>query len=259
MDPAALPKVAGVELVAFVAVLARVGGLFVFAPVFSSRMIPPRVRLIAAGALSLALTPLAARGVEVPTDGFALAGMILKEAGVGLAISFAIGILAAAVQAAAALVDLMVGFSLAQVVDPFTAQNGAVFGQFYGVFVTMVIVVTGGDQLIVAGLADSYRIVPLDAYPDLGTLTGLASTAFVQVFALGLQISAPVVVALLVAEGAFALVARAVPQMNVFVVGMPAKIMLGMTMVIASLPVLAGRLQGQLESLVGDTLRALGP
>jgi flagellar biosynthesis protein FliR len=246
------------ELLAFVLVVSRVGGLFVFAPVFSSRMIPGRIRTVIAAALSLALTPLVANGRKVPDDAIALAGLIGKEALVGLALALAAGAVAYGVQAGTALIDTTIGFSFASTIDPITNQQNAVLGQVYAVLVATVLLLTGGDKVLIWAIVDSYRIVPIDAYPHAAALTSAALSGFVGVFAIGLALVAPVLVALVVVDGALALVARAVPQVNVFFVGLPAKIVVGLTTVSASLPFVAGSVEGVLEHSVRDALVALG-
>jgi flagellar biosynthetic protein FliR len=253
-----LTDLAGGSLVGFVLTLARVGGIFVFAPLFSARMIPRPVKLVCAATLAMTIAPLATDGVAVPASSLAVAGLALKEIGVGLALAFAIGALAAAVQAAAGLLDAVIGFSLAAIVDPITNLQNAILGQFYAVFTVMVLIVTGGDHFIIEGVAASYRAVPLDAYPSLHTLTQLAMHGFAGVFVMGLEIIAPVLIALVIVDAAFALVSRAVPQMNVLIVGLPVKIVAGFVVLGASLPFVATHLQSELESVVRTALRGLG-
>ena len=151
-------NVATADIVGFVLVLARVGPLFAFAPVFSSRMIPAQAKLIAAGAMSLALTPLAAHGQRLQVDSLAIAPLALKEVLVGLAFAVAIGVLSAAVQAAGSLLDAIVGFSFAALVDPIDNAQAAVFGQLYALFATMVFLLTGGDQIMVLGRSGRCRL-----------------------------------------------------------------------------------------------------
>jgi flagellar biosynthetic protein FliR len=122
-----------------------------------------------------------------------------------------------------------------------------------------VLVLSGGDRLMIEGLARSYAVVPLGTMPQPGRLAGLATTELTQVALVAVELAAPVVVALVVADASFGLVARAVPQMNVFVVALPAKIILTFAIVAASLPVLALHLQDQLERSIGNGLTALVP
>jgi flagellar biosynthetic protein FliR len=258
MTAVQLPQLAGEQLVAFVLVMARVGGIFLFAPAFSSRLIPARVKLIVAGVVSLAMMPMVADGAAIPTEPVAVTTLIVKEAVVGLAFALAVGVIVGAVQAAASLIDTVVGFSFAAIVDPMSNVQGAVLGQLYSVFTVMIFLVTGGDHLLFMGLASSYELLPLASVPDLAVLGSLATDHLADIFVIGLEIAAPVLLALLLVEAGLALVARAVPQMNVFVVGMPAKILVGFAVVAASLPFVAGHIQMELEELVRAGLTGLG-
>jgi len=258
MPPIELPRLAEAQIVSFIAVLARVGGIFVFAPVFSSRMIPARAKLIAAGAIALAITPLAAPSGGLPTEPLALVGLLGGEVLVGLGFALVIGLLAAAVQAAAGLLDTLVGFSFAAIVDPISNAQTAVFGQFYSLLTVMVVLLSGGDRLIIRGLATSYELLPLGHVPSAGALGELAASGLGTVAIVALEIAAPVVLALALVDAALGLVARAAPQINVFIVGLPAKILIGIMVVAASLPFVARHVDGELERAVENALRALG-
>ena len=117
--------------------------------------------------------------------------LIVKEAIVGLAFAFALSAIVAAVQMAAGLIDTMSGFSYASIVDPFTSIQGGIFGQLYSLFVAVVLVVTGGDQIMIAGLAGTFDVVPLTATPSMDAIGQLALDSFAQVFVLGLEVAAP--------------------------------------------------------------------
>jgi flagellar biosynthetic protein FliR len=253
-----LPAIAAEQVVAFLLVLARVSPLFAIAPIFSARMIPMRAKLLCASAIAFALTPVATGGRPVPTDAVDAGLLMVKEALVGLGFAFAVSVLAGALQVGAGILDAIVGFSYAAIVDPITNMQNAVFGQLYAVFTAAVFLVIGGDQIMIAGLARSYDLVSLGSYPDLDTLGALAAYGFGEVFLVGLQIVAPAVIALLLVDAALGIVAKAVPQANVFVVGLPAKIIVAFGIVGASLPFVARRLGGELESSVATALRAIG-
>jgi len=252
-----LPSIAGTDVVAFVLVLSRVGGLFAFAPVFSSRMIPVRVKLLIAGGISLALTPVAAHGHTLPVDSLAVVPLIIQEVIVGLGFAVAIGVLSAAVQAAGSLLDTLIGFSFAALVDPINNGQAAILGQLYALFATMVLLLTGGDQIMILGLGKSYDLLPIGQMPPTARLAELATSGLGEIFIIGLEIAAPVVIALVLTDVAFALVSRAVPQMNVFQVGLPAKVLVGFATVAASLPFVATNLQDRLQEVVVQALTAL--
>jgi flagellar biosynthetic protein FliR len=253
-----LPQIPGGTVAAYVLVLCRIGPLFLLAPVFSSRMIPGRAKLIAAAAITVALAPLALKGHTVSTEPVELAFLVIKEIGVGLAFAFVIAAIGAAAQAGAALMDTLFGFSYSAIVDPISNIQNAPIGQLYSLFTAMVFVTTGGDQVMIMGLSKSYELVPVDRFPALDVLAGAAAIGIGKIFLIGLMLAAPVVIALLVADAAFALVAKAVPQMNIFQIGIPAKILLGFGVIATSLPFTATHIRGDLSSAVVAALGVLG-
>jgi flagellar biosynthetic protein FliR len=250
-----LPHLAETQAVGYVLVLCRVGGLFALAPIFSGRMIPVQAKLIAAGAFSFALMPLVTAGQTVPT-GLGIVPVALKEIVVGLAFALALGTVGAAVSAGAQIIDTLVGFSFASVLDPVNQTQSAIIGQLYSLVATLVFLLIGGDRLMIEGLTASYRLLPLGTMPGLDRLAALAVGNLGQVLLIGLEIAAPVLVALVLVDVGLALVARAVPQMNVFFVGLPGKILVGFGAIGASLPFLTGHLRSDLEQAVYQALLA---
>jgi flagellar biosynthesis protein FliR len=253
-----LPTTVLAPVVGFLLVLCRVGGLFVLAPVFSVNMIPMRIKLMLAMAISLAIMPLAIHGQTVPTDAGQIVGLMLKEIVVGLAFALPMALVTAAVQAGASILDTLIGFSFASILDPVNNQQTAVIGQFYSLFAMMVLLMTGGDHIMIEGMAASYHALPITAYPDIGAVTAGMLNVLAQVFAIGLEIAAPALVALMITDAAIGLVSRAVPQMNVFVVGLPAKILVGMTVIAATLPFVSDQIQSTLQQSVVQALNTFG-
>jgi flagellar biosynthetic protein FliR len=256
-DGLQLPELAGTQVVAFVLVLARVGPLFLLAPVLSSGMLAARAKFLAAAAFAVALTPIAVHGVTVPEDPVGLAQALAEEAGVGVAFALSLGVLTAAVQAGASLLDTLVGFSFGSIVDPLTGVQAAVLGQTYSMFALMIFVLTGGIRLMVMGLARSYELVPLGSFPSAGALGRLALAALSQVPVIALELVGPVLLAVVLADGAFGLIARAVPQMNVFVIGLPVKVIVAFAVVGASLPFVGTHLEGDLQHQLARALQGL--
>jgi flagellar biosynthetic protein FliR len=257
-DGLRLPELAGAQLVYSVLVLARVGPLFLLAPVLSSPLLPPRAKFALAAGLTLALTPIASHGLKVPDDPIVLATTIAQEVGVGIAFALALAVLAAAIQSGASLLDTMVGFSFGSLVDPISGVNGAVLGRVYMIFATMIFVLSGGVRLMVMGLARSYEVVPLGSFPPPSALARLAVDGLAAVPVIGFELVGPVILAVVVVDSAFGLVSRAVPQMNVFVMGLPVKVILSFAVIATSLPFVATQLQDDLVQAISQTLRALG-
>jgi flagellar biosynthesis protein FliR len=252
-----LRKLAGNELAGFILVLARVTPLFVIAPVFSSAMVPPRVRGIIAVGISIGLMPVALHGQHVPSEALPLAGLVVEGMLVGLAFSFTLAILLAAVESAGAFIDVTSGFSYGSLINPINNENAAVIARFYSLVGTMVFLVIGGIAWTLRGIGRTFEVVPLSEAPRLTSLVGGVVHAFASVFASALEVAAPVLIALLITDVAFGVVSRVVPQLNVFAVGFPVKVAVTLLVVAASLPFVANWISNQMTVSVGEALGAL--
>jgi flagellar biosynthetic protein FliR len=241
----------------FMLTLGRIGPLFVLAPLFSSRMVPVRARMVAALALAIGLSPLAMRGQELPTELLPFVGLMMKEILVGLAFSYAIAALFAAVSTAGSFLDTQIGFSFGSLVDPVNNQQSGILTQLYGLVGAMVFVVIGGDAWLIRGLAKTYETVSLTQMPDIGVLAAGAAHVFGSIFLAAIAVSAPVLLAVIITDAAFGVVSRVMPQLNVFAVGFPAKILVGFLLIGASLPFVAGWIGDQLTESVSDALKTL--
>jgi flagellar biosynthetic protein FliR len=243
----------------FILVLARISPLFVLAPIFSSRMIPTRAKGVAAVALAIGMAPVAMQGVErrVPTDAFMLAELAVKELLIGLAFAFAVAVVFQAMSIAGSFLDTLVGYSFGSLVDPITGNQSPVLSQLYSLVGVMIFIAIGGDGWMIRGLAETYDLVPLLAFPSLGALVGGANAAFVNIFVSALQIAAPVLIAVTITDAAFGIVSRVSPQMNVFAVGMPAKIIVALLILGASLPFVAGFVDDSLRGGITDSLNSI--
>ncbi|MDQ5808596.1 MAG: flagellar biosynthetic protein FliR, partial [Actinomycetota bacterium] len=149
------------------------------------------------------------------------------------------------------------GFSFGAVVDPISGASAAVLAQLYALIGVLIFIAIGGDAWVIQGLARTYELVPLEAFPSLGAMTSGALTAFVGIFGAAIQVAGPVMLALILTDAAFGMVSRVVPQLNVFAVGFAAKIVVGLLVLGVTLPFLAGWLTDALESSVSDALRML--
>jgi flagellar biosynthetic protein FliR len=245
------------HVASFFLVLARVGPLFVVAPLFSSKMVPVRARGVAAVALAVGLSPIALKDGKVPTDALSLAGLIGKEALVGFAFAFSIAVLFAAISVAGSFLDTLIGFSFGGLVDPVNGNQSSVLSQLYTLVGVMVFIAIGGDTWMIQGLTKTYDLVGLTQMPAIGAMVGGAQHTFASVFVSAVEIAAPVLIALIITDAGFGVVSRVMPQLNVFAVGFPAKILVGFLIVAASLPFVAGWIGNQLQQSVMQALQTL--
>jgi flagellar biosynthetic protein FliR len=234
----------------FFLVLARISPLFILAPVFSSQMLVPRVRSVLAVAMTLALTPLALRGAKVPNAALPLVGLLVSNFLVGLALAYAVSCVFAAVQAAGVLADNFSGFSFGQMVDPINGNPGGALTNLYTIVGLVLFLAIGGDAWILRGLNATFTAVPVGDAVLVQPLASAAESAFSGVLLGGVEIAAPLILALVISDVAFGLVSRVVPQLNVFAVGFPMKIGIGLIVTAVTLPFFANWIANQ----IGGTL-----
>jgi flagellar biosynthetic protein FliR len=252
-----LSQLAGNQLGGFILVLARVTPLFIVAPLFSSALIPPRVKGLIAVGISIGLTPIAMQGQHVPGDSVRIAELVIEGLLVGLAFAFALSILLAAIESAGSLIDVVSGFSYGTLINPMNGEQTAVISRLYSLLGTMIFLIIGGDGWTIRGLGRSFELVPLTDPPRLTSLVGGVERVFSTIFTAALEIAAPVLAALLITDVAFGVVSRVVPQLNVFAVGFPTKVAVALLVVAASLPFISNWIDGQLTVSVSAALGAL--
>jgi flagellar biosynthesis protein FliR len=245
------------DLLAFFLVLARVSPLFVLAPLFSSTSIPGRVRGIVAVALAFGLTPVIGHGVDLPSAPLDLAGMIGKEVLVGAGFAYILAALFAALEVAGSLLDTLIGFSFGALVDPITGNQSAVLSRMYALIGVLVFIAIGGDTWVIQGLARTYDVVGIDQWPSVSVLVAGAANAFASIFLAAIQVAGPILLALILTDAAFGVVSRVVPQLNVFAVGFPAKVTVGLLLLGVTLPFVGGWLTDELQRSVLQALQTL--
>jgi flagellar biosynthetic protein FliR len=241
----------------FILVLARVSPLFLVAPLFSSSFLPARVRTVVAVGLTIGLMPIAMSGQQLPGDTLAIGGLIAKELLVGLAFALSIGLLFAAVESAGTLLDGIVGFSFGSLINPLTGTQGTILSQLYSMIALAVFVAINGDAWMIQGLARTFDLVPLTAAPKLAALESGVVSTFTTIFASALEVAGPVMLAAIITDVAFGVVSKVVPQLNVFAVGFPVKIVVGLLLVAASMPFVCGWISDQLTSSVAQALQTI--
>lgn len=252
-----LTQLAGNQFGGFILVLARVTPLFLLAPLFSSALIPARVKGLIAVGISIGLTPIAMHGQHIPSDPMKVAELVFEGLLTGLAFAFALAVLMAAIESAGSIIDVVSGFSYGSLINPLSGETSAVMSRFYSLVGTMIFLAIGGDAWTLKGLGRTFELVPLTDAPRLSSLVGGAEQVFSTIFTSAIEIAAPALAALLITDVAFGIVSRVVPQLNVFAVGFPTKVAVALLIVGASLPFVSNWISGQLSTSVGAALGAL--
>jgi flagellar biosynthetic protein FliR len=242
-------------LTAAMLVMVRLSGLMVFAPVFSSSAIAPRIK---AGFL-FAMTILLAPAIATVPGARAVLDMraVLGELGVGLVFGLSLMLLNEALTFAGTLLGLQFSFSLVNLLDPNSMIETAVLGQMLGWLGVLVIVGSGLDRSLIAAVVRSFSVVPV-GQAVMQAKTGIALAAMASgIFIAGLQLAAPVMAAALAVEVTIALVARLSPQLPAMVVSIPLKTMVSYLVLIGSLAVWPGWIERHFTALLDAAAKLL--
>ncbi|HWH82074.1 MAG TPA: flagellar biosynthetic protein FliR [Burkholderiaceae bacterium] len=217
----------------------RFGALFVLAPVFGGVPLPAQFRALfvlamaATLVLALRLQPLQTAVEVVP-----LALAALSELAIGAAMAFGLFTAFGAFQFAGKLLDLQIGFSIGTVFDPVTRAQSPLLGAALNMLALVLFFALDGHHMMMRGVAYSLERVPPGSLPANWSLTPFVDQ-FGSMFVFGLVLVAPVVFALLLVDVGLGIVSRTMPQLNVFTVGIPAKIVVGLLLLAATLSALA--------------------
>jgi flagellar biosynthesis protein FliR len=236
--------------------LVRATAWLFIVPPFGGRTIPTQVKVGFAAALALTAGPhLAVHAV--PLDVVPLVGAAVLQVAVGVALGYVGVILFGVVQAAGSLIDAFSGFNMAQMVDPTSTGMTSVFGRFYQVLATTILFTINGHVLIVRGFLASFDATSLNSI-DMDRFVELVTMDLGRFFVAALEISAPLVAALLLTELALAVLSRAAPQMNVFMLGMPLKMLVTISLGALALPLLPSAVEGLIEPMIRQGLQVVG-
>ncbi len=224
-----------IEFLCFLLILTRVSGVLVTAPILASRNIPPKAKIGLAFFTSLILFPFIGTP-EIPEQLIHYALLIGKELLVGLTIGYIANLMFIGILIAAKVIDFQMGFAIANVVDPLTNVQVSVTGQFQYILAMLFFLIINGHHHLFSALARSFEVVPLTTFEISPHLIGNINQLFSETFVIGIKIGAPVMGALLMASLILGIIARTMPQMNVFIVGIPLKIGVGFAILIITLP-----------------------
>lgn len=226
-------------------------------PPFATRSIPGTVKGMFAVALAL---PVAAQiGPAVPElSTGALISAVALQAVTGAALGFVTYLLFAAIQAAGDLIDLFGGFTLAAGYDPLSMSQTSVFGRYHQLLGLVLLFVTDAHLVIVAGFLRSYEAIPVTEGVALDATADAVLTGIGQFFLAALEIAAPMVVVLFLADVGLGLLTRVSPQLNAFSLGFPIKIFITLALIGFTFPLLPGAVEGLAEAAADATMSMFG-
>lgn len=218
------------DLLTFLFVFIRIAAVFMVIPFFSADVVPRRITAIIAFFLGLVLLPvIPPLVVDLQTvSAFYLLLVTLHELFLGLSLGLAVTVIFSGAQIAGELMGYSMGFAIANTLDPMTGTEAPITANFFYILTFLLFIIMDGHHLFIKAIQQSFALVPIgDGLPRAGFFLGVVTYAS-GMFTIALKMAAPIIGILLIIHVAFALIARAVPQMNVFIVSFPVTIAVGL-------------------------------
>lgn len=224
--------------------------MFLTAPLLNNRAIPQQAKVGLAFAITLILFPFHSAHFVVPTDLIQFAVVGAQELMIGLILGFVADLVFISLQFAGEFVSIQMGLSMTTVLDPDAGIQVPVIGQIFFYFGIFLFLGLNIHHALILGLNHSFDVLPLGQFFKS---SGMMCERFLyltgQMFSMALLVAAPVMGILFVSEIALAFVAKVMPQMNIFMVGMPLKLIMGLVTIAVCLPYISEFMQGQFQQL----------
>jgi flagellar biosynthetic protein FliR len=227
------------SMIVFILVFARIAGMLATAPLFSTFPCPPQVKAGFAGLCAFVMYPfiLQISNFILPADLITFTGLIAKELAVGMMIGFSASLIFTGIQVAGHLLSMEMGLAIANALDPVTQQDVPIVGQFYLFIASIIFIYINGHQWLFSSIHESYASIPIGldfsfAKPITEQLIVFFSGLFTTAFSLIL----PIFEILILITVLMGFLSKVVPQMNVFMVVLPLKIYIGLSLMAILMP-----------------------
>ena len=243
----------------FLLIMARYLGIFIITPIFSSRVIVNRVKIGFSSLLALITLPIIQQQTQLtfPDHGLLILADILKELSIGFIMGFVVLLMFSAIQLAGQYIDMRMAFRMANVVNPMTNSQTPLIGQFKNIISILVFLAINGHHIIIYNIYKSFSIIPIGKTVYSDQLFQFLFRKMANVFIISLKIALPVIGTIFIVDIILGFLARAVPQMNLFIIGLPVKILVGFIFLILSLSAVVHFYTDLYNKLFDDLMRLL--
>lgn len=246
------------ELLTFFAVLVRVSTLLVVAPIFGEKVVPASVKILLSIAITTVIFPTLVRSGHVhPGDSAiwasragSLLGVVLLEAIFGLSLGFVIRLSFDAIRFGADLIGNLMGLAAASQFDPFQESQTQVVGQFQATLAMLLFLALDGHYMVIQGLVDSFKWVGVGQAVFNAQFAQRLIDSSGHIFAIGLQLAAPVMVCIFAVNIMYGVLAKAMPQMNILVLSFSVSALIGFFVMFMSL--------GEFGDVAGTVMGKMG-
>ena len=215
------------EFTLFTLVLGRVAGIFSSLPLFGGERVPMNIRVLLTLALTLVCFPILKLSPQsLPSDFPSLFLIVIAEALIGFTLGIVAKSVFGAVEFCGQIVGMQMGFSMASLFDPAMGQQ-QLMSLFQSLLAMLLFLTLGAHHIFIRAMVESYTLIPIGGWHVSGELITFLVSTTSGIFILGVKLAAPVMVALLATSVVLGVMARAFPQMNIFMISMPLNIGIG--------------------------------
>lgn len=247
----------GAWLAAFIWPLARLLGMLMVAPVFAHASLPRRVKIGLGVFVTLLVAPTLPALPAVEPASWAGLFILGREILIGVAIGFTMRLVFAGIEMAGELMGLQMGLGFASFFDPGASGQTVVLSRYLGMLASLIFLAVGAHLVMLSTLTESFRLLPISTEPLAGGgFMGLAQAGGL-VFAIALQLALPIIAVLLVVNLALGILARSAPQLNLFAIGFPITLGVGIVTFDLTLERLAPLARSAFDSAFAEIARLL--
>lgn len=218
----------------------RIGGCLMVAPIFGAQTVPRRTRIVLAAAITILVVPMSKMPSNVELLSATSLVITAQQLIIGVAMGFAVQLIFDAVGIGGQLLANSMGLSFAINVDPLHGASTPVVGQFYTIIVTLTFLALNGHLILIEALVQSFNMLPVGTQGISGNGLWMLANFGTSLFSGALMIAVPGLTALLIVNFGFGIMSRAAPTLNLFAVGFPAALALGLIILMLGLPGMQG-------------------
>jgi flagellar biosynthetic protein FliR len=240
----------GIEV--FLLIFVRMTGLFVIAPIFGGRNIPAYLKIGFSFMLALILVNTIKVQELVFSNIFEYFILVLKEFLVGITLGYVSYLIFTAIYLAGHIIDMQIGFGVVNVVDPMSNIQVPITSNFYFIICMLIFLMCRGHYILIRALFKSYNYIPLGTAVFGKEIVNDILRVFGNIFFTAFRISAPILAAIIITDVALGVLSKTVPQLNVFMVGMPLKITIGLAVMVLTIPVFISLMESLIRGMDGE-------
>lgn len=237
------------QFLIFILVFTRLTSFIFYVPLFFPSGVPQRYKVVLSLLLTFVMVPIIGKNAPEINNNLYFIVLICKEISVGLLLGFITTIVFQIVQMAGQFLDFQVSFSMSAVFDPLSNETATILGRFFYMLCMIVFILIDGHHLVIASLAESFNLVGIGALSFKPEIFTYMVHVIIEFFYIGFKMAVPIIFIIIITDFTLGLVARVMPQLNIMMLGIPIKIMLGLLTVSLSVPVLMKMIINNLDQM----------